>query len=282
MLLGMITAISLASATTVCMAARAFESLAWLWVLPVSAAGSFLGLLLLAALFLILIGIPVDLDKPQQHDSRFYRTVIRLYAPLIMVLARVHIKTQGLEKTPKDGRFLLVCNHLSEADPVILLHFFAGSQLAFISKKENKKMFIVGKIMHRILCQLVDRENDRQSLKTIIRCIQLLRDDEASVAVFPEGYIRDDRKFHNLRPGVFKIAQKAGVPIVVCTLHHTEHIFRNLRRYRPSYTQLHLLEVIPAEALKEKNTVEIAAYVHDIMAADLGPGYIPAKAEENA
>lgn len=282
MLLGLITAISAVSAAAVCIGTHAFDSLAWLWVLPVSAAGSFLGQLILAVLFLILIGIPVDPDKPQQHDSPFYRRVIRVYAPLVMVLARVHIKTQGLEKTPEDGRFLLVCNHLSEADPVILLHFFAGSQLAFISKKENKNMFIVGKIMHRILCQLVDRENDRQSLKTVIRCIQLLRDDEASIAVFPEGYIRDDRKFHELRPGVFKIAQKAGVPIVVCTLHHTEKIFPNLRRYRPSHTELHLLEVIPAQALEGKTTVQIAEYVHGIMAADLGPGYLPAKPEESA
>ena len=42
---------------------------------------------------------------------------------------------------------MLVCNHLHEADPAILLHYFKKSQLAFISKQENKDMLIVGKLM---------------------------------------------------------------------------------------------------------------------------------------
>jgi hypothetical protein len=29
--------------------------------------------------------------------------------------------------------------------------------VAFISKKENKDMFLVGKVMHKLLCQLIDR-----------------------------------------------------------------------------------------------------------------------------
>ena len=132
-------------------------------------------------------------------------------------------------------------------------------------------MFVVGKFMHKILCQRVNRENDREALKTILKCIDIIKKDKASIAVFPEGGINDDRKFHHLRPGVFKIAQKANVPIVVCTLKGTLNVIPNLPKLKRSDVELNLLEVIPAEELKGVTTVEIAQRVYRLMADDLGP-----------
>ena len=108
---------------------------------------------------------------------------------------------------------------------------------------------------------------------TIVRCIQLLRDDKASVAIFPEGGIHDDRKFYPLKAGCFKIATKADVPIVVCTLLGTNHIIKNALRLKPSDVRLRLLEVIPAEELAGKTTVDIAQRVRGIMLADLAEKY---------
>ena len=168
-----------------------------------------------------------------------------------------------------------VCNHTSNADPVILMRCFRGHQLAFISKQENKDMFIVGKYMHKLLCQLINRENDREALKTILRCIQILNEDKASIAVFPEGGIlSEDGKLHHFRPGVFKIAQKANVPIVVCTLKNTKDVVKNIKHLKPSSVEMKVLEVIPAEELKGVTTVDIAHRCYDLMAADLGPELI--------
>ena len=281
MLIGIISVLSVAAAVGVCIGTGAFGGLVWLWLLPVSFAGGFLLLTLAAFLFLLIACAVVDPDKPQEKDSKFYRTVANLYIEAILTFARIRIETRGLEKTPKSGRFLLVCNHLHEADPVILLHYFKKSQLAFVSKQENHDMFIVGKIMPKLLCPLINRENDREALKTILRCIKLLKEDKVSIDIFPEGYIRPDRKFHEFRPGVFKIAQKANVPIVVCTIRDTHYVVKNFLRFKPSYVQLHLLDVIPAEALQGKTTVEIAEHIHAMMAEDLGDDYRPAETEEN-
>jgi 1-acyl-sn-glycerol-3-phosphate acyltransferase len=186
-------------------------------------------------------------------------------------MMRVH--TKGLEKTPKDGRFMLVCNHLNDFDPVVLLHAFRRSQLAFISKRENGDRFIVGTLMHRIMCQPINRENDREALKTILNCIRLLKEDKVSIGVFPEGYTSLDHKFHSFRPGVFKIAQKAKVPIVVCTITNTFKVLGNLKKLKPTDVDLHLLAVIPPEELEGVTAVDIAQRVHAMMAEDLGPEY---------
>lgn len=274
LLWGIILTCAALGAAGICAGAGAFASLGWLWMLPVSFLGCFLGLTLGAFLFLWGACQLVDMKKPQERDSQFYRAMANLYIDAIIAVARVHVHKQGMEKLPQSGRFLLVCNHASDADPAILLAAFRKSRLAFISKRENEKMFIVGRLMRKLLCQSINRENDREALKTIVRCIQLIREDLASVAVFPEGYIHDDRKLHHFRHGVFKIAQRAKVPVVVCTLKGTPPVFRNAFRLKPTHIDLHLLAVISPEEFEGKTTVELGERVYRMMADDLGPGLV--------
>ncbi len=245
------------------------------WVLPVAFAGGFLGILVLAFLFLWAACALVDFDKPQLHDSKFYRALANLYIQALPKLARVHIEKEGLEQLPREGRFLLVCNHLSDADPVLLLQSFPKAQLAFISKRENQSMFLVGKIMHKLMCQMINRENDREALKTILKCIQLIKDDEVSVAVFPEGYTSKDGRLQHFRAGAFKIAMKTGVPIVVCTIAGSQHIFHNLAHLKPSQVKLHLVGVISPEEQQGRTAVEISEQCYQLMLQDLGPEYAP-------
>lgn len=279
MLLKGITVASALLSLLLCALTGNFESLHWLWALPLSFVGIHLLLVILAFLFLCLICKLVDLSVPQEHDSPFYRKATDLYVEAALTLLHTKIHTQGLEKIPEGGRFLVVSNHLSFMDPVMLLRYFQGHQLAFISKKENRNMFIIGKIMHKLMCQPIDRENDREALKTIIRCIKLLKEDEASVAVFPEGYISKDRKLHHFRSGVFKIATKAQVPIVVCTLKNTHTILPNAKNLKRAEVWFHVVDVIPAEGLKDRTTVDIAEQVYDLMLGDLGPEFAPEQAD---
>lgn len=244
-------------------------------------AGGALVLALLAFLLLWFLCRIVDLNRAQDHDSKFYRVVLRLVLPVIMALLQMRVHTSGLEQTPKDGRFLLVCNHINDLDPVTLLRYFSKSQLAFITKRENMSMFLVGKLMHKILCQPINRENDREALKTILNCIRLIKEDEVSIAVFPEGYTSLDGKLHKFRHGVFKIATKTNVPIVVCTLQNTNQVFRNAKRLKPTDVHLHLVEVIAPEFYENMTAFELGEYIHSLMAKDLGPELV-LQYEENA
>lgn len=270
MLLRSITALAVVAAVLGCLGAE-LTAVPMILRFVFSFAGYWVALLALAVAFLVAVSYIVNPDQEQENDSPFYRKVIAVYVEALMMLMGVKVKATGLEKTPKDGRFLLVCNHQFAADPGILLHYFKDSQLAFISKKENRNLFCVGRLMHRILCQELDREDDRQALQVILRCIRILKEDKASVAVFPEGGTNHDALLHHFRPGVFKIAQKAQVPIAVCTLNNTRPIIHNRLRLKRTYVELRLLEVIPAEELKGKTAVEISDRVYQIMAADLGP-----------
>lgn len=242
---------------------------------PLFAPLLFIGYSLLGAAmtfaFVLIVCARIDRSVPQESESPFHRRLANTCAHALVTLCRVRIQTQGTENLPQQGRYLLVCNHLCIADPVVLMHCFPKSQLAFISKKENDDMPIVGPIMHKLQCQLINRENDRAALRTILKCIEILKQDRANVAVFPEGYCSTDGLLHHFRPGAFKIAQKAKVPIVVCTLRGSAQVIPNIKRVRGSRVQLHLVGVVQPDTFEGKSTVEIAEHVYGMMSADLGP-----------
>lgn len=245
-----------------------------LWLLPVLFMLCFLGLCALAFGFLWVVCALVDLDKPlPEEDSPFYRAIMYVYIEALMNLVLVRLHTKGLEQTPKEGRFVVVCNHLFLADPGIVHHCFRKSQLAFITKYENFEMPIISKFMYKTLCQPIDRENDRQALKTILKCISLIKEDKVSIGVFPEGYTSKDGFVHPFRPGVFKIAQKTQVPIVVCTIQNTRMIFKNLKKLKRTDVDFHLVDVIQPEDYKGLTTVQLSDLVYEKMISDLGESF---------
>ncbi len=241
--------------------------------------GSYVGLCILAFLFLWIATSAVRQDVPQEEDSKFYRWITKTYIPAVFTLLGMKIDLQGEDLVPKDGRFLMVCNHLNILDPVLLLGCFPKAQLAFISKKENADMFIIGNLMHKLMCQMINRENDREALKTILKCIQMLKEDKVSVCVFPEGYTSRDGKLHHFRPGVFKIATKAQVPIVVCTLQNTQKVFGNAKHLKKTPVPLHVVGVIQPDTFAGRTAVDIAQQAYDLMISDLGEAFRPEETE---
>ena len=238
-------ALALLSGCALTYAASGFSSLAAVWQVPVFFLGSFLALVVL---FLL---------------------VVLVSCRIALTLGGVHVNVTGLEQVPREGRFLLVSNHRFAFDPIVFYAVMPWADLAFLSKKENFSIFIVAQIMREVLCLPVDRNNDRESLKSILKAIQFIRDDKASIAVFPEGGTnKTAAPLLPYRNGAFKIAQKANVPIVVCSLVNSRAILHNMFR-KHTEVWLDVLDVVPAEELAGKTTIEVGERVHAVMEAGI-------------
>ena len=109
MLLTVMALLSAAAAVLLCWGK---EALTWLWLLPVGFVGSFLALAVVVFGITMISTAAVRLDKEQEKDSKYYRVLIRLLAEAAHTILGMRVHATGLEKTPKDTRFLLVCNHL--------------------------------------------------------------------------------------------------------------------------------------------------------------------------
>ena len=269
------------AAVLLCAGTGAFDTLVFLWLVPVGFAGAFLLLLVMGFLTFLLICKFIDPDKQYEKDNPAFRWFVLEIIDVLFKLLPIRVRQKGFENAPEGGRFLLVCNHLDNIDPVFLLHCFRKHPIAFVAKREAKTMFLVNKVMPKLLCPYINRENDREALKTILHCISMLKNDTVSVGIFPEGGINKYRKLAHFRPGVFKIAQKANVPIVVCTMTGTNPALGKVLKLKQATVDVHLLEVIPPELMADKTTVEVAEYVYGLMAKDLGPENILTPEEEN-
>lgn len=235
------------------------------WLVPALFLGIFLCLIIIHLLIFVLCGYVVNLKKSQKGVSRFYRFLVKITLPMLFSLVRVKVESTGTEKT--DGAFpaMLVCNHLDNIDPAVILKELPDLKLGFIGKKEiYTEMPFVARYMHKLNCLPIDRENNREAAKTIIEAIRLIKDKTVSVAVFPEGYTSRDGEFQPFRNGAFKIATKSACPIVVCTLLGTRQAVKNLLLHK-SVIYFDVLEVIPAEKVAEMSTAELSERIHDEM-----------------
>ena len=261
-------ALSAVFSAAVSAACNWFAGWAVLWQLPLLFIGCFLGLVLLFLLVLVVSCLFVDPKKLVEKPSPYFRFLLNQFSRLAFDLGGVRVHVTGLEKVPRKGRFLLISNHLFAFDPIVFYYAMPWAELAFISKTENFSLYIVAQVMRKILCLPLDRNNDREALKAILKAIQFIKEDKASIAVFPEGGTSKSGLLQPFRNGALKSAQKANVPIVVCALSNTKAILKNM--FRRTDVHLDVLDVIPAETVASlKTTVEIGDYAHKILSEGL-------------
>lgn len=227
-----------------------------------------LGLLALTVVFAWLLSLPVDLKKPQPTPDPFYRRVVNFGMGFLTEITGVKVHASGLEKMP-EGRFLLVSNHRSAFDPIVTGWALRKYGLAFISKPENMRLPLVGGLIHKCSFMAIDRDNDREALKTILFAIDLLKRDAASVALYPEGTRNTEPGLLPFRNGAFKIAQKAKVPVVVAVIKGSEDVKKNMFR-RWTHVYLEIRQVLSPESLDGLNTVEVGDEVRRCMLGENG------------
>ena len=240
------------------------------WQAVLAALGCFVGLNLLYVIWWVLVAAFVDDSKPIEKQSTLCRFGCGSIAAWLCNWARVHAQVIGTELLPKEGRFVYVCNHRSGFDPVVTAARLRPYNLAFISKPSNLKIPYIGKLAYGAGFLPIDRENDRQALKTILTAADYIRRDLCSIAIYPEGTRSKTGELLPFHAGSFKIAQKAGVPLVIAAIRGSEQVKENFPLHR-THVVLEILETLPAETVKSMTTQELAAYSRERIEAALAP-----------
>ena len=244
------------------------QTYSW-WLAPCLLAGCFLGFVLLQLLIFVLMIFFTNRDKPCDKGAKFFRFLVKHSLPIIVWAAGVRVDFKAEKELPSDTRMLFVCNHQHDFDPIIMLSVFPDSEIGFIGKKEiYKTMPFISKAMHRLYSLPIDRENDREAAKTIVKAIKTIKDDKASMALFPEGYTSKSCVLLPFRNGSFKIAVKANVPIAVCVINNTREIPKNMFRRRTT-VDFKLIDVIFPEEFENLNTSEIGDRIYEEMNNEL-------------
>ena len=182
--------------------------------------------------------------------------------------ALVICKLVGKEKMPKNGRFLLVCNHRSNFDPMLVTEKLGKYEIGWITKRSNYKVPIARNLMPSIFYQPIDRDDPLQSLQVMKNSIDLINKGITSIGVFPEGRRANDGLLTNFHEGVFNIAIKAHCPIVIVTVKGTERISG---RYPWKFTKVRMevVRVLQPEEFETQPAKTVSDNVHAIMLENL-------------
>ncbi len=135
----------------------------------------------------------------------------------------------GLEHIPREGAAILISNHISNMDP-ILLACATKRQIRFMAKSEFFENKFIKKVFGLAGAFSVSRgENDIAALK---KAVSILRENEL-VGIFPEGHRNLTSELHPFKKGVTLIAHKSQVSVIPLAVQHSGNFFCFWRRPRP-------------------------------------------------
>lgn len=123
----------------------------------------------------------------------------------------------GKENILTDRAALFVCNHRSLLDIVLCLSLIPVP-VGVIAKIELEKIPLLRMQMRDIRCLFLDRKDNRQGLKVILKAIEYVKGGQ-TVLIFPEGTRgKVEGELLPFHAGSFKIATKAKAPVVPVTI----------------------------------------------------------------
>ena len=205
--------------------------------------------------------------RPIEKQHRLSRWICEAVAQWLCGYAGVRVRLSGLEKLP-EGPFLFVCNHRSMFDPLVVMGWMARWNISFVSKPSNLEIPIAGITARHVGFLAIDRENNREALKTILQAADYLKRGVCSVGIYPEGTRSKTHEMLPFHAGSFKIAQRGGSALVIASMAGTENIMKNVP-LRKTDVHLRILEVVPADKVKAMSTQELADYSSRLIAASL-------------
>ena len=145
---------------------------------------------------------------PALFAAAFYEFARWVFGFLLIFL--FSHRSVGSRNVPRRGAVLLVANHQSFVDPIVV-GVAAGRHLSYLARKTLFRTTFKRWLLETVNAVPIDQEGvGKEGIRNIIKKLQ----SGHAVLVFPEGERCWDGQFHALRPGVALLLDRVAVPIV--------------------------------------------------------------------
>lgn len=206
----------------------------------------------------------VSQKKERNKVSAFARFWFKTGLRFISNHAHIWVEKNGLSKLPKKEKFVLICNHRSKFDNFVITQQLAKRDLAFITKKENSKIPVAGRLLPGMCYISIDREDKLQSLESFKRAISLIENDITSIGVFPEGTRQTEKVIGEFHEGPFNIAIHSKAPVVVTTLVNTDLVHKRWP-WKATKVRFDIVAFIPYEEYQDMPAKALSDMCHKLM-----------------
>ncbi len=168
--------------------------------------------------------LPARMISPRL-DARGLACLMRWWGSGLCAALGVRIGTKG---TPPRAPFVLVTNHLSYLDVLVLA---AGTGCSFVSRADVARWPLAGFIARVAGTLFIDRANRRDVARVNSQIVRALREGYG-VHIFAEGGISQDGRLRPFKPPLLEPAVTLGMPV------HAARISYSLPPGRPPFTEI--------------------------------------------
>lgn len=144
--------------------------------------------------------------------------VLQKYAKKAIRALGYELLCDGIENLPKQGPIFFVSNHQGTLDPAPIVAT-CPLPFAFISKKENEKIPLLGRLALMIGTIHFDRETREGNVHMLRESARRLKKGQ-NLLIFPEGTRSKGDKMHAFKMGSLQPAYMGKAAIVPITLQH--------------------------------------------------------------
>jgi len=136
----------------------------------------------------------------------------------LLVHSVYRLRQSGLENIPEEGPAILICNHVSFVDPLVIA---AASRrpIRFVMDHRIHRTPLVGFVFrHMNAIPIAPAKDDAAMMEAAFEAVAHALEAGELVAIFPEGRITDTGELYPFRPGVQRIVARTPVPVVPMAL----------------------------------------------------------------
>ena len=185
----------------------------------------------------------INKRKPREEREDANYRLLRVLVKIVIPITGIKISVRGKENVDKNESCLIIANHKSDLDSLILIWLFE-KPLIFIGKEELKKTPLISTWFKEIGCLFIERENIRQSAKVILEGSEILKAGK-SIVIFPEGKRIMEDRLGEFKDGSFKLAIKSDRPVLPVAIIDSYKAFEEYKKLKSvtvkavSYTHLY-------------------------------------------
>ena len=182
--------------------------------------------------FYILVTIPILILFPfllisisKEKWYPFFFRLARIWAKVILLGMGFVVSVRKEQQLEKGKSYMLISNHTSMTDIMLMLYIVKDNPFVFVGKKELAKIPIFG-FFYKRTCILVDRGSSK-SRKEVFDQAQKRLGQGLSICIFPEGGVPDDRTIvlDQFKDGAFRLAIEHQIPIVPMSFYDNKKRF---------------------------------------------------------
>jgi len=181
------------------------------------------------------------------------------------ILQGVRLKIKGKENLKNLGHVMVVGNHKSNIDAQIVIEMLKGS-VAFTPKKELYNNKLLATYFNAIGCMPVNRENDREVAKEMVKTIKNMKEG-LNLVLFPEGGVisRETELMLTMKPGAYKLAFKSEATLLPICIFNSHKLYKKFPLFIPYTIEIHVLKPLKYEDYKNMTTNEVAEYIFNLV-----------------